>query len=52
MCLYIRPIAPKALKVPIFMAERGIAVETVDVGDLPSMAPLRALAAQFDLLSV
>ena len=35
MRLYIRPIAPNALKVLIFMAERGIAVETVDVGDLP-----------------
>ena len=34
MRLYIRPIAPNALKVLIFMAERGIEVETVDVGDL------------------
>jgi glutathione S-transferase len=34
MRLYIRPIAPNALKVLIFMAERGIEVETVDVGEL------------------
>lgn len=32
MRLYIRPIAPNALKVLIFMAERGIEIETVDVG--------------------
>jgi glutathione S-transferase len=31
MRLYIRPIAPNALKVLIFMAERGIGLETVDV---------------------
>lgn len=31
MRLYIRPIAPNALKVLIFMAERGIELETVDV---------------------
>lgn len=35
MRLYIRPIAPNALKVLIFMAERGIEVPTVDVGTLP-----------------
>ncbi|HEX8062290.1 MAG TPA: glutathione S-transferase family protein, partial [Allosphingosinicella sp.] len=34
MRLYIRPIAPNALKVLIFMAERGIEIETVDVGEL------------------
>lgn len=34
MRLYIRPIAPNALKVLIFMAERGVSVETVDVGTL------------------
>lgn len=34
MRLYMRPIAPNALKVLIFMAERGIEVETVDVGEL------------------
>lgn len=34
MRLYIRPIAPNALKVLIFIAERGIEVETVDVGEL------------------
>jgi glutathione S-transferase len=34
MRLYIRPIAPNALKVLIFLAERGIEVETVDVATL------------------
>lgn len=34
MRLYIRPIAPNALKVLIFMAERGIRLETVDVESL------------------
>lgn len=34
MRLYIRPIAPNALKVLIFMAERGIEIERVDVGGL------------------
>lgn len=34
MRLYIRPIAPNALKVLIFMAERGIELETVDVETL------------------
>jgi glutathione S-transferase len=34
MRLYIRPIAPNALKVLIFMAERGIEIETVDVESL------------------
>jgi glutathione S-transferase len=32
--LYLRPIAPNAVKVLIFMAERGIALETVDVATL------------------
>jgi glutathione S-transferase len=46
MRLYIRPIAPNALKVTIFLAERGLEVETVDVGDLPPedyarISPLR-----------
>jgi glutathione S-transferase len=48
MRLYIRPIAPNALKVLIFVAERGIAVETVDVGELPPeeygrVSPLRTV---------
>jgi len=48
MRLYIRPIAPNALKVLIFMAERRIEIETVDVGDLPPeeyarVSPLRAV---------
>jgi glutathione S-transferase len=34
MRLYIRPIAPNALKVLIFLAERGIELETIDVGTL------------------
>lgn len=34
MRLYTRPIAPNALKVVIFMTERGIQIETVDVGEL------------------
>jgi glutathione S-transferase len=34
MRLYIRPIAPNALKVLIFMAELGIAIETIDVEGL------------------
>lgn len=34
MRLYIRPIAPNALKVVIFLAERGLEIETVDVGTL------------------
>ena len=34
MRLYIRPIAPNALKVIVFMAERGIVLETVDVEGL------------------
>ncbi|MFL6846141.1 MAG: glutathione S-transferase family protein [Allosphingosinicella sp.] len=34
MRLYIRPIAPNALKVLIFLAERGLEIETVDVGNL------------------
>ena len=34
MRLYVRPIAPNALKVVIFLAERGLEVETVDVGTL------------------
>jgi glutathione S-transferase len=34
MRLYIRPIAPNALKVLIFLAERGIDLDVVDVGEL------------------
>jgi hypothetical protein len=34
MRLYIRPIAPNALKIRLFMAERGIEIETVDVETL------------------
>lgn len=34
MRLYMRPIAPNAVKVFIFMAERGIALEQVDVASL------------------
>lgn len=46
MRLYIRPIAPNALKVIIFLAERGIEVETIDVDELPPedygrVSPLR-----------
>lgn len=48
MRLYIRPIAPNALKVLIFLAERGLEVETVDVGTLPPedygrISPLRTI---------
>jgi glutathione S-transferase len=48
MRLYIRPIAPNALKVLIFLAERGIEVETVDVGELSEeeygrVSPLRTV---------
>lgn len=48
MRLYIRPIAPNALKVLIFMAERGIAMETVDVEALSPeeyvrISPLRTV---------
>ena len=35
MRLYMRPIAPNAVKVFVFMAERGITLEQTDVGDLP-----------------
>lgn len=34
MRLYMRAVAPNAVKVLIFMAERGVSVETVDVGTL------------------
>lgn len=34
MRLYMRPIAPNAIKVLIFMAERGITLDTIDVGML------------------
>ena len=34
MKLYVRPIAPNAIKVLVFLGERGIALETVDVSDL------------------
>jgi glutathione S-transferase len=48
MRLYIRPIAPNALKVLAFIAERGVAVETVDVGELSPedyarVSPLRTV---------
>jgi glutathione S-transferase len=48
MRLYIRPIAPNALKVLIFMAERGIEIDTVDVDDLTPeeygrVSPLRTV---------
>jgi glutathione S-transferase len=48
--LYIRPIAPNALKVLIFMAERGIGIETVDVEGLTAeeygrISPLRTVPA-------
>ncbi|HEX8224661.1 MAG TPA: glutathione S-transferase family protein [Allosphingosinicella sp.] len=48
MRLYIRPIAPNALKVLIFLAERGLQVETIDVGTLTDedyglISPLRAI---------
>lgn len=48
MRLYIRPIAPNALKVLIFLAERGVEVETVDVADLSPedyarISPLRTI---------
>ena len=35
MRLYMRPIAPNAVKAFVFMAERGIELEQVDVADLP-----------------
>lgn len=46
MRLYVRPIAPNALKVLIFVAERGIDLDIVDVGELPPadyerISPLR-----------
>ena len=34
MRLYVRPIAPNALKVLIFLTERGIDLDIVDVGEL------------------
>jgi glutathione S-transferase len=36
MKLYIRPIAPNAVKVMIFVAERGVSIETIDVEALPA----------------
>ncbi|HEX8125456.1 MAG TPA: glutathione S-transferase family protein [Allosphingosinicella sp.] len=50
MRLYIRPIAPNALKVLIFLAERAIAIETVDVEGLSDedygrVSPLRTVPA-------
>ena len=42
MRLYMRPTAPNAVKVLIFAAERGVALETIDVGALPDGA-FRAL---------
>lgn len=46
MRLYVRPIAPNALKVLIFVAERGIDLDIVDVGEIPPaeyerVSPLR-----------
>lgn len=48
MRLYIRPIAPTALKVLTFLAERGLEVETVDFGtlapeDYGRISPLRTI---------
>src|SRR3954470_22863572 len=48
MRLYVRPIAPTALKVVIFLAERGLVVDTIDVGDLSDedyarVSPLRTV---------
>lgn len=48
MRLYIRPIAPNALKVLIFLAERGLEIETIDVGTLSDaeyaqVSPLRTV---------
>jgi glutathione S-transferase len=48
MRLYIRPIAPNALKVLIFMLERGIQIETIDVETLSPdeygrVSPLRTV---------
>lgn len=48
MKLYIRPIAPNALKVLVFMIERGIEIETVDVEtlsleDYGRVSPLRTV---------
>ena len=48
MKLHIRPIAPNALKVLVFMIERGIAIETVDVESLSPedygrVSPLRTV---------
>ena len=48
MRLYIRPIAPNALKVLVFLAERGIEVETIDVSTLTDedygrVSPLRTV---------
>ena len=50
MRLYVRPIAPNALKVLIFLAERGIDLDVVDVGELPPgdyerVSPLRQVPA-------
>jgi glutathione S-transferase len=50
MRLYIRPIAPNALKVLIFLAERGLELETVDVAtltpeDYARVSPLRTVPA-------
>ncbi|MBV9932268.1 MAG: glutathione S-transferase family protein [Alphaproteobacteria bacterium] len=42
MRLYIRPEAPNAVKVLVFLAERGIEVETVDVATLSDEAFARA----------
>jgi hypothetical protein len=65
MRLYVRSIAPNALKVAVFLLERGIglvgwgAIEARpgpgpgrwlrEVGARPNLAPLHALAGRFDL---
>jgi glutathione S-transferase len=48
--LYIRPYAPNAVKVLVFLAERGLDVETVDVATAPEeefarISPLRQVPA-------
>lgn len=48
MKLYMRPIAPNAVKVFVFAAERGVRLDTVDVGTLPDedyarLNPLRQI---------
>jgi glutathione S-transferase len=50
MRLYVRPYAPNAVKVLIFLAERGLAVETIDVATIADaefarVSPLRQVPA-------